>query len=142
MTSPEIMANAMKEIQKALEDSKTKNGSTLGIDEISKTKSIIFWFNKCDSPEAAKKDTFIVWKIASLDQSGSADDRAVARKILAYVDILTVKQPDDDALIKTLKSIADSFEGKDWSFELSSPPYYDSSSKRYQLSYSAEKQLS
>jgi hypothetical protein len=142
MTSPEALASAMKEIQRILEDSKIKNGSTLGIDEISKVKSIIFWFNKCDDPEAAKKDTFIVWKIASEDPNGSADDRAASRKILAYVDIWTVKQPDDDALVKTLKSIAGCFEDNDWSFELSGPPYYDSSSKRYQLSYSAEKQLS
>lgn len=140
MNAPQTMAAAMAAIPEILIKAGLTDGSTLEEDDqIRKATKPIFWFQKVDKQIASNKSTFVRWSLGPITPTDSADDGVAERHVLAYVDVWTSARPDDSKIERLAKRICDEFEKAGWGFELNGQPYFDSSSKRYQLSYSAEK---
>jgi hypothetical protein len=141
MSAPKTIAEALKEIQKSLQEAGLVDGDSLEIDQIKKTKKTLFWLSRCEDQDASAKDTFVVYRINSSAAIGHADDSAASRAVTAYIDVWTSKKPDDAKVVAAVDRISKAFEKDEWEFELAGSPFYDISSKRHQLSFSATKKF-
>jgi len=141
MNAPRTMAKAKAEISGALAKSGLVDGAALEDDsQIKREKRVMFWHGRVENQIASGKDTFVTFRVASVDAIADGDDGTASRSVLAYIDVWTMAPTDSDKILKTLDRIAKTLEGLGWSFEQSGQEYRDSPSNRNQLTYSAEKQ--
>lgn len=140
MTAIESLQKAMLAAAAILLSAGLVEGESLDPDEIPKRDSVIFWPFRCEDPAATKKETFCVYKVQGLDPTVRGDDRS-DRSATVYIDFWTLLPITDKRLGKTIKKVEEKFTEAGWSIELGASPYYDSSSKRHQLTLSAEKPI-
>lgn len=140
MTTIEALQLAMAEIALALAAAGMTDGESLDPDEIPKREGVIFWPFRCEDPAATKKETFCVYKVQGLDPSVRADDRSEPNAT-AYIDFWTTLPVTDKALGKRIKKAEEELVKRGWAVGLGASPYYDSPTKRHQLTLSAEKPI-
>ena len=140
MTTIEALQLAMAEIAAILISAGLIEGEALDPDEIPKREGTIFWPLRCEDPAAAKKETFCVYKVQALDPFARGDD-LTDRSATAYIDFWTLLPVTDKRLGKQIKRVEDKLNKEGWAVELAASPYYDSSTKRHQLTLSAEKPI-
>lgn len=141
MRSDEALAIAAKSIPKALESAGFLNGEALDEDEIGKRNAPIFWPIKAEDPDATGKKIFAVWKIQTIDPQSSADDAVTARDATAYLDFWVMGSPYAKQFEKYVANASKALEKEGWEVELNGQPYFDSSSKRTQVSYVLTKSI-
>lgn len=135
MRADEAMAIVAEDIPSILESAGFVNGETLDEDEIAKRDAPIFWPMKAENPDATGKRIFSVWKIQTLEPLASAENDVECRRATAYIDFWVMGSPYAGAVKKAVARASKAFRKDGWEFELNSAPYYDSSSKRTQVSY-------
>jgi len=141
MNAPRTMAKAKAEMSEALAKAGLVEGASLEDDsQLKKEKRVVFWQGKVENQIASEKETFVTFKVASVDPIADGDDGTASRNALAYVDLWTTLPTDSEKILKTLDRIEKALGDLGWSFEQSGQEYHDSSSSRNQLTYSAEKQ--
>lgn len=140
MTSPEAMALACKEIPTVLASAGLVDGDALDSDEERRDgdNRPAFWAMRAERPSQTSRETFVVWKYATDEPIDEGDDDS-DRKVRCYIDIWSLESFDSPGLIKLAKIIAKKAKESGWQLEPTDSPYYDNSSQRTLLSYSAEK---
>ena len=133
-----ILRKATSDLHESLVRAGLANGAQLGEGEVKGETRTIFWPNRVTDPEATKKRTFAVVTVNSLEPNVEGDNDAGAT-VTAYVDFHTLASPDDPAFLSEVERVETKLRDEGWGTELNLPFGYDQTSKRHQLTLSAEK---
>ncbi len=130
---------ASEEITGCLTAAGFLNGDLMDDDEIGENPSPEFWETKAPQRAASVAKDFIVYRLQSLEPVGHGDDLRDHHAV-AYVDLWTFSSFSSTEVETSMKALEKAFDKKGWGFELGST-YYDSSSKRHQISIRVTKTI-
>lgn len=140
MNLNECYNKTLLEVNDILVASGLIDGSNVSKSSAEKSSSIYFWDNYVKANVIAVKETYVVYKILSLDPLKRADDVVKSRKAYLMLSVFTTKDKAHKSIKNLITNIENNFILNGWKFEFNSDDYIPENTVTH-LSFNVYKEI-
>lgn len=118
MKALEAYRVAADEVRQCLLAAKFRDGDAMSDDELRKLKDdvVIFYADKAELD--LKRNTIVVCRTQPPTALDRADGGVSFRRLIAFIDVVTLRRMDDPLLMKALRKMEKAFLERKWGFEI------------------------